>query len=235
MRQSGSGGASNSGILSLGKNFNCIVYDAGSNMIRTAILSAALGYGTAATPVLLGRGDSLEEWASQGSQTSLATSSQNATPWSGLPFLNFSYGFSTGGWQTAFGPADASASVKQVPFQLNLSFAAFLPAGSPSSCITIGVTDSAGSSFGNCIGLSHGWQNISLALATASFWSNGRNMSLPIQGLSLGVSNPKAPGPGPSGWLGIADVALLSDALPGAIPNPVFHLLVQASWHSHAA
>lgn len=196
----------------------------------TGILAAATlaAHATAApTPVLIGRGDSLEEWAGQGSQTSLTVSS-STVPWSGLPFLNFSYDFGSGGWQTTFGPVDASTSVKTIPQQLNLTFAVYLPADSPAgTCVNVGVTGADGSSFGSCSSLASGWQSLSIALVTQSFWSNGNNLSLPIKGLSLGVSNHRAPGPGPAGWLGFADVAIVSAAQPGQIPAPVYHLLVQ--------
>jgi hypothetical protein len=179
------------------------------------------------TQVLVGRGDCVEEWAPANSQAGLSLSAGAVTPWSMLPFLNFSFDFAGGGWQTSFGPSDQQAAIGTVPLQLNLSFAVFIPVDSVTSCISIGIVDSAGTNFGGCPGLKKGWQNISIPLVTASFWSNGRNLSLPLKSLALGTSNPKAPGPGPSGWIGIADVSLLSGAEPGDVPHPIYHLLVQ--------
>ena len=187
----------------------------------------------AATSVLVGRGDLVAPWDAQSaSQCSLALSDASATvPWSGLPFLNVSFDFSGGGWNCGLAPSsESAAAVAAVPLQLNLSFSVFIPKGSANTGIVVGVTDAAGNQFGTSLylGASAGsWTNVSIALATRSFWSNGKNLSLPIKQFELTVSNAKGPNAWLSGWLGVADVSIASGAAPGAIGMPLVQLLVQ--------
>jgi hypothetical protein len=192
---------------------------------NTLVLALVSTSTATVTPVLLGRGDYLTEWSAENSATISISQPGDITPWSGLQYLNFSFTFAGGGWQTSFGPSDSSSAI--VPLQRNLSFAVLRPPGASDTCVNVGVTDATKITFENCFGIVSGWQNFSIALETSNFWSNGHNLTLPIQGISIGVSNPRAPVPGPSGWLGFADVAILSGAAPGAIPRPLFHQLVQ--------
>jgi len=189
----------------------------------------------ATTSVLVGRGDLLAPWAAQSPpQCSLSLSSAAAAPlvpWSGLPFLNVSFDFSGGGWNCGVAPSSAAAAaLAAVPAQLNLSFSVYVPAGSANTGIVVGVTDAADNNFGTSIYLGSSgawWKNLTIALVTSSFWSNGKNLSLPIKQLAFTVSSAKGPSPWLSGWVGIADVAVVSGAAPGAIGVPLLQMLVQ--------
>jgi len=179
------------------------------------------------TPVLIGRGDTLSPFSvSNPSQCKLQLSSEDVTPWSSLPYLNISFDFQSGGWNCGVQPSsDTLKAFTLVPQQINISFAVFNPKGSSNSGINIGVEDSSGNNFGQgwYLPSGEGWQNITIALKTESFWSNGRNLTLPLKTMSLSISNNK----NNNGWIGIADLAIISSASPGSISVPLLHMLNQ--------
>lgn len=196
------------------------------NLPGVLLLAVAASAQPLRTAVLVGRGDVLQPFQSTGRECALQPSAAGSlVPWSGLRFLNVSFNFSGGGWTCGAQPADAGTSVARVPTQHSLSFSAFAPAGGSNAGVTIGVTDSAGNGFGQGVSIAPGagWRNFSINLTTAAFWPNGRNVTLPITTFSLSASNAG----NDTGWLGLADVAIVSGAAPDAIGDPVLHLLDQ--------
>ena len=179
------------------------------------------------TSVLIGRGDSLAPFSANNPSQCKLQLSTDVTPFSSLPYLNVSFDFERGGWNCGVQPSsDSMSAFAAVPQQLNISFSVFNPTGSSNSGLNIGLEDSTGNNFGQGWYLpsgSQGWQNISIALKTESFWSNGRNLTLPLKTMSLSISNNK----NNNGWIGLADVAIISGAAPGSISDPLLHLLNQ--------
>ena len=179
------------------------------------------------TRVLLGRGDTLAGWSfsSPGLSSSLALSSTPA-PWSGLPFFNLTYDFSEGGWQATISPEDSAALA--VPGAIALCFSVFRPSAAPESML-VSVTDSTGANRGSWPYLTAaGWVNITLPL-NASDWlphapANG-SLPLPLKALSIGAG--KGNENAPVGWLGLADIYILTSAPPGTIPLPISMTLLQ--------
>jgi hypothetical protein len=179
------------------------------------------------TPILIGRGDSLLPFSiNNPSQCSFQLSQNDITPWSRLSYMNISFDFQNGGWNCGFQPSsEAMSAFAATPEQINISFAVYNPKGSSNTGLQIGVEDSTSTNFGQgwYLPSGQGWQNISLELSTKSFWSNGHNMTLPLKSISFSISNNK----NNNGWIGIADLTILSGASPGSISDPLLHMLNQ--------
>ncbi len=186
--------------------------------------------------VLIGRGDSLAPFSMSGGQLNISTPS-TTVPWSGLPFLNLSYDFEKGGWGANLSPVDQKTAVASVPDQLSLTFAAFLPGRWVSQWpgdaqVSISVTDSKGNKFGGGIAINPKgtpkppfWRNVTVNLTQSSFWKTSNVFTLPIVEISLGVSSNNKDNK--VGWLGLADIGIVSGAAAGQFQHPVFHDLVQ--------
>ena len=176
--------------------------------------------------VLLGRGNTLSGWlfASPGGASALTVSELTA-PWSGLPFFNLTYDFSLGGWAATISPD--SAAILAVPGATALCFSVFRP-GAAGESMEVSLVDGSGTSRGSWPYLaSPGWTNLTLPF-NASDWlprANGSSLQLPLQGLSIGAG--KGNEQSSLGWLGLADVYLLTSAPPGSVPRPVVMGLVQ--------
>ena len=190
--------------------------------LTVAALTVATAVSASPVEVLIGRGDVLAPFAMSGGELNLSTAT---VPWSGLPFLNLSYDFTKGGWGTNHSPEDQKTAVASVPDQQALAFAAYLPAGWKSQWagdaqVSVSVTDSKGNKFGGGIAINPKgapqppfWRNITVNLTQSSFWKTSNVFTLPITEMSLGVpSNSKE---NKLGWLGLADIAIVSGAAAG--------------------
>ena len=178
--------------------------------------------------VLLGRGQTQSGWtfASPGGASSLAQSAATATvPWSGLPFFNITYDFSLGGWEATISPEDPS--ILAVPGATALCFSVFRP-GPDAESMVVSLVDAQGANRGTWPYLATpGWSNLTLPFY-ASDWlprANGTTLPLPLKGLALGAG--KGNEHSALGWLGLADLYLLTSAPPGGVPHPVVMDLVQ--------
>jgi hypothetical protein len=205
--------------------------------VAVALVQAHAAAAALTTDVLVGRGDTLAPF-SMDSGGKLALSTAPATvPWSGLPFLNLSYDFTNGGWGANLSPVDQKAAVASVPKQQALRFSAYLPAEFKSQWagdaqVALSVTDSKGNKFGNGVAINPKgapkapyWMNFTVNLTQSSFWKTSEVFTLPITALSLGVSSNNKENK--VGWVGLADIAMVSTAAPGDFGSPIFHDLVQ--------
>lgn len=177
--------------------------------------------------VLLGRGNTLSGWTfgSPGGNSSLTLSNDTTVPWSGLAYLNVTYDFTPGGWQAVITPEDGSTL--DIPGAAALCFSVFRP-GPDGESMLVQLLDATGANRGSWPYLTApGWNNLTLSF-NSSDWlprANGTQIPLPLKGLSIGAG--KGNEHGLVGWLGIADVYLLTTAPPGGVPHPVVMDLVQ--------
>ena len=197
------------------------------------LLSAAAAAAALNTSVLLGRGDTLAGFAtawnvpSPGNTLSISTT---VAPWSGLPFFNISYNFVSGAtgdeWLTL--DPTLAARLLAAPNASFLCFSAFNPNPANRTSITVAVTDAAQRAHGANIYIpAGGWHNFSLPLSAAGpWWPANASWLLPLQQLSLGPSR-APPFAADFGSLGLADLHLLVDAPPAAVPAPISWLLLQ--------
>lgn len=185
--------------------------------MRTLLYSAALAVVSAQTPVLVGRGESLLPWSLQcGAPTCALQLSSDTTPWSGLPYLNLSFNLGPQDWsgllQLAYDQVDTA--LRNIPEPAAVSMSIYFPAAADNhNQITVEIADATGKNFGTWPMLQPGWNNVTFNL-NGGFLPAG-TIQGPLTGISFGANRY---GNGTYGWLGFADIAIVSNASAADIP-----------------
>ena len=179
-----------------------------------AAAAAAAATSNYSTTVMLTRCASLAGLAAPpppAANASITPAGGAVVPWSGLAFLNLSFSFADPGtWQVNLA-TDFAPGALDVPLPVALLLSVYKPAAAGYDQAVVNVEDAGYRNFGAWPQLADGWTNLTILLASLG------NVSLPLRSVSFGPNRID----NRTGWLGFADLAIVSAAAPGDVPQAI--------------